>query len=178
MKMLILLASPLLFIATLSVAQPMPKLTFKVAPDTSSIAFDQIPRLSVTKVRSGRNVYFQMPRKDFKTMVATVALLQNMYELTSSTAEHSKHLIIMKDSMMTIMDMKYKTEAERSANVMKGFEELKAASQAQQDQLTGCIKDMERLNAPRKWERRKGYIKGGICGVIIGAVGALVVSAD
>lgn len=177
MKKLIFLIAALLLSLALCVAQPAPRLTFTVASDTSFLEFDQVPRLSVSKRTSGRNVYFQMNRKDFKSLAATVGFLQTNYDLCQSSLEASRKIIAKNDSIISILKLKYETEAERVTNLMKGYEDLKVATQAQQDQLNKCVTDMKSLNKARKREKRKGFLHGVLIGLAAGVVGGVLVGA-
>ena len=177
MKKLISVVAALLLSVAFCVAQSAPRLTFTVANDTSFLEFYQVPRLSVLKKTSGRNVYFQMNRKDFKSLAATVGFFQTNYDLCQSSLEVSRKLIAKNDSIISILKVKNETEAERVANLIKGYDDLKLATQAQQDQLNKCVTDMTELNKARKREKRKGFLHGVLVGLAAGVVGGVLVGA-
>lgn len=175
MKNLILLL--LVLASAHAYSQDKPRMTFKVAADTSFLEFDQMPRLSVARTGTGGNVRFQLPRADFKALTRTVSFLQqNRSELIDKEILYKKQ-IVLNDSATTILKLKCDAEAQRAENFKNAFEEAKSINDAQHTQLVNCIEDMKKLNNERQKGKALTFLKGILWGLAIGSVGGIVAGA-
>jgi hypothetical protein len=156
----------------------MPTLKFSIASDTSYVHFGGFPnRLSVARQGTGRNVTFQMGRSDFKTFISTTAFLQASRETVLQDILLHKSLVVIKDSTISVLKLKFEAEAQRAENFRAGYEDLKKVSENYHIELKSCIDDLQKLNNEKRKAKSWSFLKGALWGVAIGSVGGIIAGA-
>lgn len=175
MKSILILFPAFLF--CLACRAQNPPLTFSVAPDTSNVSFSGMPKLMVTRSGTGKNMKFQMNRKDFSSFLETISFLQKSRDLALEGEAISKGHVIKKDSTISKLQRYHEAELLRTENFQGVYENLKLADQSNRIALKTCIDDFQKLKDQKQKGKSKVFVKGILWGVAIGAVGGIIAGA-
>jgi hypothetical protein len=166
----------ILLIVLLSIETVTAQHSFVVATDTSYVAFPQTPNIMVNRVGSGRNVSFQLSRKNFKAFLATAAFLQENYNLSALNLKACRELQANRDSTVALLEKKIVAETNRTNLFKTSYDQLKSVSDTYNIELSRCKNDLDTLNRERKKSQRRSFIKGLLGGFAIGVLGGLTVA--
>jgi hypothetical protein len=154
-----------------------PMLTFTIAKDTSYILFSGFPKLMVTKPVAGKNLNFQMNRRDFKSFLELTTYLQGSRELSFQSLAACEGLVDKKDSVISRLKLKYDAEAQRTENFKANYENSKLINKSTERQLRTCIDDLQKLNNQKRRDKAWTFTKGILLGLAIGSVGGIIAGA-